>query len=210
MHVFGKLDSTNLKKLLPANIEHIVLVPYANQEDYNSPAINYKGRNQLRRDSVYSLIINLSKSAGLRVIIKPHIWITNPTNGKWRADIEMESEKEWKEWEYIYEEFILQYARLSERHNLPYFCIGNEYYVSTTQRPEFWISLIGKVRNVYSGKLIYGANWDREFQAIQFWDKLDLIGVQAYFPLADTSYPDYSTVRDGWNKHLSLCYNLGS
>ncbi|WP_436515065.1 glycoside hydrolase family 113 [Ekhidna sp. To15] len=200
MHVFGGIDSAKLQKIVSANIEQIVLVPYAYQEDYNSPGLN--GGSNTRRDSLYTLYIDAITKRGLELIIKPHIWITSPSDGKWRADIEMESEEEWLEWESRYERFILFWAQVSEHHDLPYFCVGNEYYISTTKRPQFWESLIDTVRTVYSGRLTYGANWDREYKEIAFWNKLDYIGIQAYFPLADRNYPNYDEVIDGWNKHL--------
>ena len=203
MHVFGRIDSSRIQKMIPANIEHVVLVPYANQEDYNSSEISFGRRLGSRRDSLYASYIQVCKEVGIEVIIKPHIWISSPSEGKWRADIEMESEEEWQKWESQYEEFILHFAELSEQHQLAHFCIGNEYYLSTKHRPEFWISLVKKVREVYSGKLTYGANWDREFKEITFWKELDYIGIQAYFPLADKNYPDYDEILDGWNNHLS-------
>lgn len=45
-----------------------------------------------------------------------------------------------------------------------------------------WTELIKKVRNVYSGKLTYAANFDN-YQNIAFWDQLDFIGINAYFKL---------------------------
>ena len=111
----------------------------------------------------------------------------------------MDSEEEWQAWESKYKAFVLYCAALSERHQLPYFC--NEYYLSTTKRPEFWESLIDTVRTVYTGKLTYGANWDREYKEVRFWDKLDYIGIQAYFP-ADKNYPEYEMVSKGWNRHF--------
>ncbi len=114
----------------------------------------------------------------------------------------MESEEEWLQWESRYEKFILHYAKISEQYQLSHYVIGNEYYLSTTKRPEFWRSLIRKVRAVYSGKITYGANWDKEYREIKFWDELDYIGIQAYFPLSDINYPTYEDVRDGWNTHL--------
>ncbi|MEP1034681.1 hypothetical protein [Ekhidna sp.] len=202
IHVFGRIDSVHLQKLNSANIEHIILVPYAYQEDYNSPDVVYNSTNS-RRDSAYAEFISASKSLGLEVIIKPHIWISNPSDGKWRADIAMATESEWQQWEKSYTEFILHYARLSDEHHLPYFCMGNEFYISTTKRPQFWVSLIDTVRSVYSGKITYGANWDKEFKEITFWDKLDYIGIQAYFPVANTNYPKYNEVLSGWDPHLS-------
>lgn len=204
MHFFGRqqVDSLKFTELTKGNIEHVILVPYADQEDVDIPMEKISMDRQQRRDSSYSSIISTAKKMGIEVIIKPHIWIFNPSDGKWRADIWMNNEEDWEKWETNYTEFILTYAALSEQFDLPLFCIGNEYRLSTTKRPEYWRSLIKKVREVYSGKLIYGANWDREYHEIKFWDELDYIGIQAYFPLADHNDPEFQKVRDGWDKHL--------
>lgn len=45
-----------------------------------------------------------------------------------------------------------------------------------------WIDLIEKVRRVYSGKLSYAANFDN-YQDVDFWEHLDFVGINAYFPL---------------------------
>ena len=45
-----------------------------------------------------------------------------------------------------------------------------------------WVELIEKVRTVYSGKLTYAANYDN-YQDVGFWNHLDFIGINAYFPL---------------------------
>ncbi|MEO9872637.1 glycoside hydrolase family 113 [Ekhidna sp.] len=202
MHFFGRVDSLKIIELTKGNIEHLILIPYADQKDYNVPMSKLSEERIERRDSSYRRTINVCQKMGIDVIIKPHIWISDPSDGKWRADIWMESEEDWQEWESNYTQFILTYAKLSERFGLPLFCIGNEYYLSTTKRPDYWRSLIRKVRKVYSGKLVYGANWDREYIEILFWDELDYIGIQAYFPLADTELPEYNQIHDGWNVHL--------
>jgi hypothetical protein len=46
-----------------------------------------------------------------------------------------------------------------------------------------WRRLIVKVRAVYPGPLTYGANFD-QFDQVGFWDALDAISVNAYFPLS--------------------------
>jgi len=46
-----------------------------------------------------------------------------------------------------------------------------------------WRALIGDIRDVYSGPLSYAANFD-QFQEVGFWDALDVVGVNAYFPLS--------------------------
>jgi hypothetical protein len=51
-------------------------------------------------------------------------------------------------------------------------------------REAAWRGLIADVRRVYSGLLTYAANWDGEFEALPFWDALDTLGLNMYFPLA--------------------------
>ena len=46
-----------------------------------------------------------------------------------------------------------------------------------------WRRLIGRARSVYGGPVTYGANFD-QFGEVGFWDALDALGVNAYFPLS--------------------------
>lgn len=45
-----------------------------------------------------------------------------------------------------------------------------------------WRTLIAAVRDAYSGRLTYAANFD-SYRAVAFWDALDVIGINAYFSL---------------------------
>lgn len=47
-----------------------------------------------------------------------------------------------------------------------------------------WIELIQKVRDIYKGKLSYAANYDN-YHEVDFWEHLDFIGINAYFPLRE-------------------------
>ncbi len=48
-----------------------------------------------------------------------------------------------------------------------------------------WRTVIGTARSHFSGKLTYAANFD-QFQQVGFWDALDWMGINAYFPLRST------------------------
>jgi hypothetical protein len=52
-----------------------------------------------------------------------------------------------------------------------------------------WVELIGKTREIYSGTITYAANFD-QYYFVDFWDQLDLIGINAYFPLRHRDLPD--------------------
>jgi len=46
-----------------------------------------------------------------------------------------------------------------------------------------WRALIAAVRRVYAGPLSYAANFD-QVEEVGFWDALDVVGVNAYYPLS--------------------------
>lgn len=52
-----------------------------------------------------------------------------------------------------------------------------------------WRELIRQVRQRFSGRLTYAANFD-QYEFVAFWDALDLIGVNAYFPLRGHLVPE--------------------
>ena len=59
--------------------------------------------------------------------------------------------------------------------------VGTELDRTIEHEPQ-WRRIIAKVRQRYRGPLTYAANWT-DYQRVPFWDDLDVIGVQAYFPL---------------------------
>ena len=68
-----------------------------------------------------------------------------------------------------------------------------------------WISLIGEVREHYQGKLTFAANFDN-YDQISFWRYLDMVGINAYFPLRELGDADvvpgnlYAQCRNSWEK----------
>ncbi len=45
-----------------------------------------------------------------------------------------------------------------------------------------WRKLIRQTRSIYHGRLTYAANFD-QYHEVDFWDALDIMGINAYFPL---------------------------
>lgn len=70
-----------------------------------------------------------------------------------------------------------------------------------------WRELIAEMRKVYSGRLTYAANFD-QYKEVGFWDALDLIGINAYFPLRtlkdrDATGPElYDVLLESWRTIL--------
>ena len=141
--------------------------------------------------------IQLAQKSGLKVMLKPHVWLQG---GEFTGHFTCTNEVEWVAFEQSYERYILQYARLAEEYNVPFFCIGTEWEKFLAERPAFWRQLIAKIRTIYSGKLTYAENWDA-YQKTAIWEKLDAIGVDAYFPLSEKANPGIEELKKGWTKH---------
>ena len=79
------------------------------------------------------------------------------------------------------------------------FCIGTELSTCATIKGYLWREMVETIRKVYSGQLTYAAHWDR-YMDIRFWDVLDYIGINAYFPLTEKMVPTYNELKEGWTK----------
>ena len=98
----------------------------------------------------------LAHEAGIRVMLKPQVYVPR----SWTGSLSFETEEEWTAWETDYERYILRFARLADSTQVDLFCIGTEFRTAIARNPAFWSGLIKKVRQTYSGKLVYSANWD--------------------------------------------------
>ena len=121
--------------------------------------------------------------------------------GHWRGGFMTKTEEDWNTFEKAYTDYILDYAQLADSLNVELFCIGTEMKRTALEKPDFWRRLIIKVKEVYSGPLTYAANWD-SYDQISFWNDLDYIGVDAYFPLSDEKDPSHSQLKAGWKPYV--------
>ncbi|MGR3808989.1 glycoside hydrolase family 113 [Jiulongibacter sp. NS-SX5] len=142
--------------------------------------------------------LGLARKEGLSIMMKPHIWIRR---GTFTGDFALETEEEWNAFERTYAEYMLQYARIAQSFNVELFCIGTEMETMVRERPDFFPALIKAIKKVYRGQLTYAENWD-VYDEVPFWNQLDYIGVDAYFPLANGENPDKKSLQRGWKKHL--------
>jgi hypothetical protein len=201
--------ATDLEYLAAKNVNWISQTPFAWQQGHDNPSIGSHTKDQENqegwwgeRDDGLKITTEFAKANGIKTILKPHIWLRDEA-GKWRGEIKMKSEEDWKKWFSDYEGFIMHYARLAEATQMEMLCIGTELHQTCVEREADWRNLIAKIRTVYSGPLTYAANFSNEYEEIKFWDALDFIGVQAYFPLAINEEASVAELRNGWKKPIS-------
>lgn len=205
------VTETDFHNLTRNHVTWIVQTPFGWQRKFNSPRVRLATKARVfwgERDIGLETTTHMAKRFGIRILLKPHIWITRAEDGKWRQDIAMETEAEWVEWFASYRSFMLHYARLAERTGIEALCIGTELQATVRERETDWRDLISDIRQVYSGKLLYAANWWREFEEVPFWDALDYIGIQAYFPLTREENPTLEDLRQGWRPHFEAIQSL--
>jgi len=136
---------------------------------------------------------------GMSTLLKPHLAYWG-SGFAWRGDITFGDAAAWDRFFAGYRVFIVAQARLAERAGAAWFAVGTEL-AGTLEHAARWRALIAEVRTVYTGKLTYAANWD-EADDVPFWDALDAVGVQAYYPLAEGLSPTDAQLRTGWAKRL--------
>ena len=187
----------SLVKLESIGVDHLSICVTLYQEKYNSTKI--EATNQTPSDKSIKHVIKRAHDLGMKVLLKPHIDLLDKYDGTyWRADIGFASSKDWEKWFGEYKKMILHYAELAEKNNVEIFCIGTELSFTTTKEDN-WREIISEVRNIFSGKITYAANWDN-FKSVKFWDALDFVGIDAYFPISYASNPSFEELKQGWKK----------
>ncbi len=186
-------------EVVELHANHAAVMPFGFIRDVNSPEIIFNTDRQWFGETKRGAIqyIELLHKNGIKTMVKPQIWIWK---GEFTGTLKMNSEADWKILEDSYEAFAITYAEMAQATGSELFCIGTELKEFVQMRPDYWKKLIAKIRTVYSGKLTYAANWD-EYPRVPFWQDLDYIGIDAYFPLSEEKTPSVAQLKAGWQEH---------
>ena len=138
-------------------------------------------------------VIDHAKAKQLRVLLVPIVLLDNPQGTEWRGTIKPES---WDEWFDSYRSVLIHFAWIAEQHKVDVLSVGSEL-VSTEEKLDQWRRTISEVREVFSGKLTYSANWDH-YTSIPFWPYLDLIGMNSYWKLGADRKVSVQEIKEHW------------
>ncbi len=176
----------SLSLLASTGAEWIALIVTGYQETPWSTTINYTSPRTPTDDEL-TRVIKEAHRLGLRVMLKPHLDLEDEiTTGWWRGHIGnyFTTEAQWSAWFTSYRAFITHYAQLAQQAGADQFVVGTEL-LGTTHRADDWRRVIADVRAVYKGPIVYAALHSGEETSITWWDAVDYIGVDAYYPLND-------------------------
>lgn len=171
-----------IKKMSTLGCNATAIVPYSfmrnpHQPSYIPFANSAGGEND---ESVIHSAMQAKKS-GMSVLLKPQIWLGG---GHWPGSIDMKNEADWNLFFQHYYRWMIHYAMLAEIHDIESFCLGVEMVKTSLNHEQAWRKMIQQVRGLYSGQITYAANWGEEFEQINFWEELDFIGLNSYYPLS--------------------------
>ncbi len=180
--VDGQLD-----RLRELAADSVAIMPFAYQPAPGRPEMVYLLRGPRAETDIGCLhAARRAHAKGFTVLWKPHVWVSHES---WPGEVEMTSEADWRAWWSAYRRYVLHHAFLARWAGAELLAIGVELD-KTLPRKREWLELIAAVRRLYPGLLTYAANWYGGLENAPFWDRLDLVGVDAYYPLA--SAPDAS------------------
>ena len=138
--------------------------------------------------------IGQAHARGLKVLLVPHLWVES---GQWRGEIDPGSDEGWQRWAEGYRSFVMTWAEVAREEKVEMLSVGVELrtWVTTTRAPSF-VSIVRDVRRIYPGLLTYAANWDDVMQTV-ILGELDVIGINAFFPLTEKPGVDLAELLRG-------------
>ncbi len=192
------ISQNNITPLKEINANYAAIMPFAFIKNLEHPEIIYNQERQWFGETKQGAAeyIEMLHKNNFKIMMKPQIWVWN---GEYTGLLKMASEEDWLQLEKTYTSFIIDFAKVAEKEQVEILCIGTELEKFIEHRPEYWFDLIAEIKHVYKGKLTYAANWD-EYKRVPFWDALDYIGVDAYFPISESKTPAIAETIEGWKR----------
>ncbi|MFN4085439.1 MAG: glycoside hydrolase family 113 [Spirosomataceae bacterium] len=194
--------------LPPKGIQAITLMPYAFLPPESSTLLFHSDSAQESNFQWWGetpqgirKCIQMAQDHGLKVWLKPHVWLKN---GEFTGTFRPTS---WENLEESFRRYVLQYAQIGKEYRVEGIIIGTEWAIWVQERPDYWAKLIQEIRLIFPGKLTYAENWDAVGD-FPHWQALDFIGVDAYFPLSSERNPTQKQLISGWKKHRQVLLDL--
>lgn len=202
------IDQRHVDPLINLGANYAAIMPFGFVKELEHPEISFNTNRQWFGETEKGVkqYVDILHKNQIKVMLKPQIWVWR---GEFTGFIKMAHEDDWNVLENSYSDFILAYARVAQELNVEIFCIGTELENFIDERPDFWKQLIVEVKKIYKGKLTYAANWN-EYERTPFWDDLDYIGIDAYFPVDSKQSPSMEGTKNGWQKHKAEMKNYSS
>lgn len=226
-------DQTVAQLIKPMGVDWLQLSFGGYQDGLDSTDIRFDKEfpGLFATDSDIRHAVTYAHSQGLKVMVKPLIVVAKKlANGQftedpnhWRGQIDFgQDTTAWQAWFDSYTKFIIHYASLAQELDVDYFSVGTELgsaapnFVQGKLQPatrgpalqaNHWKDVVAKVRSVYHGPLTYAPGPSEEM-AVTWWDVLDAIGIDAYYPLTNIDDPTVQQLKAAWAPYIAILAGL--
>ncbi len=197
----SSFSNQSLEYMAATNTEYVAISVWWLQENLTTTQI-YRKPDWTAIDKALAIAVAKAHELGMKVMLKPMV---DPEDAytQFRGDIP--SSPEWFD---SYQAFITSYATFAQENHVELFCIGCEFK-STEKDETSWRQIIDEVKLHYRGPLTYAATFD-SFKSITWWDHLDYVGIDAYFPLTNKNDPSTDELKQAWNRMANAIENWAS
>jgi len=198
------ISENEFSDIAASGANYVCLLPFAFMRSHQ-PNVYFNSTHQWWGETPQGIseCVRLAHDHGMKVMIKPQIWMHDYFTG----NITFQNENDWKQFERDYTAYIFSFVEVADTMHAEMFCIGTELDSFVLHRPQYWSHLIDTIRSVYHGQITYAENWDC-YSDFPLWNKLDYIGINAYFPLSDASTPAVNELAKGWKKYCEPMHAL--
>jgi hypothetical protein len=185
----SEASATLLDELQRLGVNAVSITPFGRIWSLQSTqiALDFEQPHAQNRAAVERMI-RQAKARGMAVLLIPHLWVET---GGWRGEIDPGSDAGWAAYQDSYRAFVLSWAELAASAGADALSIGVECKSWSGRFGAYWTQLIAAARARFPGLLTYSANWD-EADGVLFWDQLDAVGINAFYPLAERPGADYA------------------
>jgi hypothetical protein len=200
--------SQSLYDMHSLGVDTVALNVWWRQDTNNSNTIYENVGGMSASMAQISHAIDLIHGLGMQVYLKPNV---DSADGTWRAQITPSNPAAWFS---SYSSYINTMADLAQAKGVALFSVGTE--MESMANPEAnaanWSSIVSDVRSRYDGKVTYAANHGDVFvgstnhgsyEDVPWWNQLDYIGVDAYFPLTSKNNPTLAELQSAWTSRAN-------
>jgi hypothetical protein len=167
-----------MERLAKLGVNTIGILMEGRMEDLSSRDILAPPKRE--QEAIADALLDANE-LGLATVLVPHIYLND---GSWRGEIQLDDRGSREAWWRSYSAFMDVAAEIAASGGASVLSIGVELkgLSKESDTRERMLRLAERVRRDYSGMLTYSANWD-EAEDVAFWDAVDVIGVNGYYPL---------------------------
>jgi hypothetical protein len=183
-----------LQQIADAKFGTVVLTSYRYQARLTDSAVTVN--DNCPSDSDIRTGIRQAKARGLKPVLKLHI--TCPAG--WGGSLAPSNPAAWfTSWG----TFVASQAELAQAEGAAMLVIGCEFQSLTKPTySSYWRKIVAAARARYTGVIAYAANGG-EYQQVDWWDAVDVIGVDSYWTVSTAAQPTPEQVTAGWQPYVT-------